>query len=238
MLRAGLLTFVFIFFLPLAQADAGLSLTDPALDAMPLPGGAWGDIVGAKLARTDERTLRATLGRSVLPEPQVGSAYVVVFGDGTDEWFAALSVTPQSAYFVGAWNDQDPEDVQKTTGTDQVGAPGRITLDVPVSVIPENVTELVVLRALVLDLKGALADGPIVVIDTAEGMGALRVREAEDAPVSSTPAEPAASAETPTPQEHSVVPSSTVKNTPIPGLWSVVALFVVAAALAPRRSRS
>lgn len=177
-----------------ARAEDGTTFgfTDDALDCMPAAA-AYGDLAGGAL-EIDGDTVRATIDVHVLPELLPGVAYLFLWSDGETDWYAAAVTAPTLAFYYGGWTgiDEGPSSMLEASGTYEPGAPGRVTIELPLSGL-EGTTVLSAPRGIAAEIKGgAPVVGAVlpafVDVDMGEGEGELRLA----APPGDTPLESAA----------------------------------------------
>ena len=238
--RTRVLAFVFagIGLLVLARVasvearSATFGFEDATLDTMPPSYAAFADLARGTLTLEGD-VLRATIELAALPEMTVGMAYIFVFSNGTDEHYAAAVTAPDLVYLYGEWisDEEGPDGTHETNGSYAIGAPGRITIDVPLRAL-DGSTVLTAPRALAGELKGglpvvSLAAPDIVVVDEASGEGELwlpqEARPAED------PEEAAEATPDSTPAASGTDGSEAAA--PVPGFGASIALAAAAGAL-------
>lgn len=164
-----------------AEDPGMLTIEDASLDPMPPAASAYADIVAGRLELVEGDTLRATIELAALPEVQPGIAYVFVFGAGSEDHYAALASAPEAMFVHGRWEGEGPGTMLDAEGSYSTGPGATITVDMPLSALPDA-TVLTAPHAYTVDIKGGVlpvGELPIafLVLDEAAGEGELVVRE-------------------------------------------------------------
>lgn len=248
MMRAAFVGAVLLAGAALAAAqEPTIGFEDASLDVMPPAYSAIADLVSGTIAVAEDR-LEVTIELASLPEMTPGMAYIMIFSNGTADWWAGVFTTPSPTFAYGVWDDAttSPVSADDTHGSYVAGTPGSVLADFAYSALGTDVVTRP--RGMALDIKGGAPTivapfaAPFVVVDEAEGAGELVLPAGENATVEGSSAPPgspavasptAASTSAPSRAAGSATPAD-----PVPGFGASIALAALAGALLGARQRS
>lgn len=216
---------------------------DAAFDAG--AGMLWADLHKGWFEQLDGDTLRVNIMVNHVPEPHPGIVYAVVF-DAMGKTYAAALVMIDAIYYEMSDFDRDRMETSNSKsirGSYTTGMDGVISLDIPLSRLPEGTDTLTNLWMVAVDIKAGPADGPFIILDESKGQRDFAFTAQTPAPQPGTTTDTAPTATTPAPSEAgSVAPAATEgadePERTVPAASPIVALgAAVLVALAARRAR-